>query len=345
MLASTDEHWHAASTQAHWNESFYFNAFDAKSRLGCAVRVGLTPSTARRDGFVCLYLPDQSSGFIRADEPAGDESPIAAGGIELDCVEPLARWHIAYDGPIHHYPYARAACGGDILCTLDSDAPTKHLVLDLEVEALSAAVDYEQRSVRLRPIRELLRFGKRGGVLRAIRRTLRGLAALPAMMRAHHYEQSMTVRGTVRVDGKPTAFSGHGQRDHSWGVRDMGVPAGWRWVSCQFGEDLSFNATEVDVLGLRVQSGFVHGGGQTEPLECWGYRARYDTNPHWPDSMDLWLKTKSGRHVALEANVYTPLPVIADPDSRDVLVTAARARYLWEGRRADGMVEVMERLA
>ena len=61
--------------------------------------------------------------------------------------------------------------------------------------------------------------------------------------------------------------------------------------------------------------------------------------------MDLWLKTKSGRQITLEAKVTTPLPVIADPESRDVLVTAARAEYRWEGLTADGVVEFMERLS
>ena len=165
------------------------------------------------------------------------------------------------------------------------------------------------------------------------------------MMGAHHYEQSMTARGTLTVDGERHAIDGHGQRDHSWGVRDMSVPASWRWVSCQFGDDLCFNATQVDVLGMRVQSGFVYTGRETEALGRWGYEATLSTNPSWPDSMDLWLQTKSGRRIALEAKVTTPLPVVADPESQDVLVTAARAEYRWEGRTASGMVEVMERLS
>ena len=343
-LESTDEHWHASTKQAHWNESFYFNVLDTDAGWGCAVRVGASPNAGNRDGFICLYLPDHTTGFIRTSQRLdGDESRIVAGGIELRCAEPFGRWHITYDGPIDHYD--RAASSEDILRTLDTNAPAKHLELDLEVERLSAAVDYDDRSVRMRPIGEMLRLGKRGSTLRTIRRTLRALGALPAMMGAHHYEQSMTARGTVTVDGERHLIAGHGQRDHSWGVRDMGVPASWRWASCQFGQDLCFNATQVDVLGMRVRSGFVHGAGETEALDSWGYEATHDTSPYWPDSMDLWLKTKSGRHITLEAKVTTPLPVIADPESRDVLVTAARAEYRWEGRTADGVVEFMERLS
>ena len=343
MLEPTDEHWHASTKQAHWNESFYFNAFDTAAGWGCAVRVGASPNACTRDGFVCLFLPDHTTGFIRTSQQlTGDESRIVAGGIEPVCAEPFERWRITYDGPIHHY--SRAASSSDILCTLTS-APEKHLVLELELEALSTVVDYEDRSVRMRPVSELVRFGKRGNTLRTIQRTLRALGALPAMMGAQHYEQSMSMRGTLTVDGERHTIAGYGQRDHSWGVRDMGVPASWRWVSCQFGDDLCFNATQVDLLGMRVQSGFVYAAGETEAIDRWGYDATHDTSPYWPDSMEVRLETKSGREITLAAKVTTPLPVIAEPDRADVLVTAARAEYRWKGRTADGVVEFMERLS
>lgn len=344
MLQRADEHWHAPTKQTHWNESFYFNAFDTDAGWACAVRVGVSPNVGTRDGFVCLYLPDDTTAFVRTSEVLRpDESRIASEAIELRCVEPFRRWQIQYDGPIHHY--ARTTSSSDIYRTLDGSAPERHLVLALEVEGLTSAIDYDDRLVRMRPLGEILPFANPGSALQALRRTFRALRALPAMMGAHHYEQSMAVRGTLTVDGESHAFEGYGQRDHSWGVRDMRVPASWRWVSCQFDEELCFNATQVDVLGMRVQSGFVHVAGEAEALGGWGYDAREDRSPYWPDALDLWLKTKSGRRIELAAEVTTPLPVIADPRCRDVLVTAARADYRWEGRTASGMVEFMERLS
>jgi predicted secreted hydrolase len=164
------------------------------------------------------------------------------------------------------------------------------------------------------------------------------------MMKAHHYEQSGAIRGTVTVDGEATAIAGVGQRDHSWGVRDMRAPASWRWLSCQFGEGLCFNATQVDVLGMRVQGGFVLHGGVTEALESWRYEATHTTSSFWPDTLGVVLTAKSGARFALEAEVTTPLPVIATTQSDDVLVTAARAKYRWGAQTADGMVEFMEQL-
>ena len=73
-LESTDEHWHASTKQAHWNESFYFNVLDTDAGWGCAVRVGASPNAGNRDGFICLYLPDHTTGFIRTSQRLdGDE--------------------------------------------------------------------------------------------------------------------------------------------------------------------------------------------------------------------------------------------------------------------------------
>jgi hypothetical protein len=343
MLEPADEHWHPSTKHAHWNESFYFNCFDEETGWACAARVGITPNGGERDGFICLYLPDHTTGFVRLSQPVGEVGArIAVGGIEARCLEPFRTWRISYDGPIHHFN--EPASDADLRRTLDASRPTKHLKLDLEVNALHPPFDYDKRTIRMRPVGDLIRGAASGDPLRTLQRTFRALVALPAMMGAHHYEQSGTVRGTVEIDGQESVIHGFGQRDHSWGVRDMRAPANWRWLSCQFGDDLSFNATQVDVLGMRVQGGFVSHDGITEALASWRYETARATSSFWPDAIGVVLTAKSGHQFALAAEVVTPLPVIAQTENDDVLVTAARAKYKWGGQTADGMVEFMEQL-
>jgi hypothetical protein len=343
MLEPADEQWHQPTKHPHWNESFYFNLFDTETGWACATRVGVTPNADEQDGFICLYLPDQTTGFIRTSQSLDeDRSRIASGGIEVRCVEPLRSWHVQYDGPIHHF--AEPATNEGLRRTLDPSAPTKHLQLDLELRSLHAPFDYDKRTIGMRPLGELFRGATSGNPLRTAHKALRALVALPAMIGAHHYEQSVTVRGTITLDGHPCSVRGLGQRDHSWGVRDMRAPANWRWLSCQFGETLCFNATQVDVLGMRVQGGFVLHDGLTEALESWRYEATHSVSSFWPDTLGVVLTTKSGSQFAIEAKVVTPLPVIARTEDDDVLVTAARAKYHWGGQTADGMVEFMEQL-
>ena len=344
MLELADEQWHSPTKHRHWNESFYFNFFDQATGWACAARVGVTPHAGERDGFICLYLPDQTTGFIRLTEPIGVlGEEIRAAGIELGCVEPFHTWRIRYDGPILHF--SEPASDADLRRTLDASRPSKHLKLDLEVSAAHPPFDYDERSIRPRPFKEFSRRFAREKPLRTLQRNFHALLALPSMMGAHHYEQSGTVRGTLEMDGASVKIDGVGQRDHSWGVRDMRAPASWRWLSCQFGAELSFNATQVDLLGMRVQGGFIMHDGTAEALTSWRCEPTYGSSAFWPDAVGLVLTAKSGYQFALEAQVVTPLPVVVKTEREDVLVTAARAKYVWGERVAHGMVEFMEQVS
>lgn len=342
MLKRSDEHWHEATGHPHWNESFYFNFFDSEKRWACATRVGATPNADEEDGFICLYLPDQTTGFVRTSQSLSNRTRIAAEQIEFRCRTPLEVWEIRYDGPIHHF--AEVASDDNVRRTLSKDAPSKHLVLDLEFQAKHEPFDYDKRSVGMRPVGDVIRSLGSGNFFGKLRSTLRTVRTLPSMMEAHHYEQSGVIHGTVSIDGEAVSLEGLGQRDHSWGVRDMRAPANWRWMSCQFGDNLCFNATQVDVLGMRVQGGFVLHDGVVEVLESWHYDATHRSSRFWPDEVQLVLNAKSGQEFALSAEVVTPLPVVAETQDDPVLVTAARARYRWGERTADGMVEFMEQL-
>lgn len=344
MWEAKDERWHEPNKHPSWNESFYFNVFDADSGWACAARVGATPSSNERDGFVCLYLPDHTTGFVRTRQPLeADDTGIAAGNLELRCIEPFREWQIRYDGPIHHFE--TPAADDDLYRTLDPTAPTKRLQLSLQARGIHEPFDYDERSMGMRPVSDMMKSALSRGPWRTARRTFRTLGTLPAMTRAHHYEQSMQVRGTVTLDGDSTEIAGLGQRDHSWGVRDMRAPTRWRWLSCQLGDDFCFNATQVDLLAMRVQAGFVQLDGATERLTSWRYEAQHGASSFWPDQVSIVLVTESGREVALDAEVVTPLPVIARTEGEDAVVTASRAIYRHGDRTGVGMVELMEQLA
>ena len=73
-----------------------------------------------------------------------------------------------------------------------------------------------------------------------------------------HYEQALTVSGTLTKSGATRAISCLGHRDHSWGFRDESLIAGWNWVAVQF-PDKTFNFSEVrlDGGGSPLRRGFV----------------------------------------------------------------------------------------
>lgn len=343
MLLPQDEHWHEPTPARHFNESFYFNAFDRDGGWAVATRVGVTPSTQERDGFVCVYLPDDSTAFVETEERADrGVDLIRAGGLDYVCVEPFEKWRIRYDGPVHHLE--TRATESDLQWTQDPSRATRHLVLDLEVRPTHPPIDYDERSVRPRGLTDLARGAMSGNPLRTLARVAHATRMLPSMIGAHHYEHATRVRGTVTLDGRSSSFEGHGQRDHSWGVRDMNVPTRWRWLSCQFGDALSFNAVQVDVLAMRVQGGFVLREGSAEPVVRWRLEPTSAAHRYWPEHLKATLVTKGGSQLEVEADISAPLPVVARSPSRSTLVTAARAVYRFGDLVADGMVECMEQL-
>jgi hypothetical protein len=80
----------------------------------------------------------------------------------------------------------------------------------------------------------------------------------------NHYEQALTVDGTLTKDGVSRPISCFGHRDHSWGYRDETNIAGWNWIAVQF-PDKTINVSQVRVAGMKPMSrGFVsEAGGNT----------------------------------------------------------------------------------
>ena len=104
---------------------------------------------AKRTVFICLYLPDDTTGFVRTSQPLGDRADIATGNLEFRCREPFDVWEVRYDGPIHHF--LERASHENVRRTLSKDTATRRLRLDLEFRAKHEPFDYDKRRVSLRP--------------------------------------------------------------------------------------------------------------------------------------------------------------------------------------------------
>jgi hypothetical protein len=125
----------------------------------------------------------------------------------------------------------------------------------------------------------------------------------------------------------------------------MRVPANWRWLSCQFGETLCFNATQVDVLALRVSGGYVFYQGELDVVRRWSCWPRYQGGSLWPRSVQIHLETRGGQRFQLQAKTLAHIPVLATAGRYVTLVTASRGCYNWQGQTAHGIVEFMEQLS
>jgi hypothetical protein len=340
----SDEKTHPPGPHKHWNESFYLNFFDARDQYSGASRISFFPNQAFADGFVCMFLPDGATGFIRVWEACENHSNRSStGAIEHICLEPFKKWRLRYDGPIYYFP--EPARMGDFAQSVLTDLPSRQLSLDLEFNAIHEPFDFHASMKRA-----LLSSGELIGKLRPayflnhLGPAIRKVRLIRTMSGAQHYEHAGRISGTIKVDGETYDISGCGQRDHSWGVRDMRVPNVWRWFSCQFGDELCFNATEVKLLAFRVSGGYVYHEGNAEPIADWSLEADMDESGRWAKAVTLSLVSQSGKHFRIKGEAEANIPVIVNTGGYVSMVNEARARFKWNDKTAYGISEFMGQL-
>jgi hypothetical protein len=328
----------------HWNESFYANGFDPQRRLGVVSRIAFSPNQGFADGFLFLYLPDGTTGFIRTWEQCPDHrGRNRVGPIEHVCVEPFKQWRLRYRGPIYHFE--DPARMGDFMQSMLTDIPRKAVDLELRFEAIHDVFDFHASMKR-----EWLSAAELAAKLRPrylfahLEPALRKLTLLRTMSGAQHYEHAGRIEGEVRLDGVTHDVRGFGQRDHSWGVRDMRVPANWRWFSGQFGDELCFNAIKVEVLALRASGGYVYHGGQVAALTGWSYEAEMTAPRQGPKRVSLVLECGPGRRFELRGTARSNIPVIALTGGSAAVVNEAYTQFVWGDKTGHGVSEFMEQL-
>jgi hypothetical protein len=259
------------------------------------------------------------------------------------CLEPFKHWRLHYEGPIYYF--VEPASMGDFTQSVLTELPTRQISLDMEFRAMHEPFDFHASMKRgLLSASELIGKLRPAYFLNHLGPAIRKVKLIRTMSGAQHYEHAGRISGTIKVDGEAHEISGYGQRDHSWGVRDMRVPNAWRWFSCQFEDDLCFNATEVKLLAFRVSGGYIYHDGRSEPLADWSIEAEMDESGRWAKAVSLSLISQSGNQFRIEGEATANIPVIVNTGGYVGMVNEARARFSWNGKTAYGISEFMGQL-
>ena len=97
-LEPQDEFPHDPGDAKNYNESMYFNVFDAKAKTGGWFRIGNRPNENYAEMSVCLYLPDGRVAFMFGRPNITGNSEMNAGGLKVEVVEPFKRLRVTYSG-------------------------------------------------------------------------------------------------------------------------------------------------------------------------------------------------------------------------------------------------------
>lgn len=246
MLLDSDDLMHPNTGEQNFNESAYYNFYDAACRLGGFVRVGNRPNEGYAEMTVCLYLPDGTVAFMFKRPEIHDNERLAAAGLAFEVRTPFREHHVRYDGPccLLKRPF-------DLFDPRRAFTENLHrpVTLDLRYEGLSPGFGGEPREERN---------GEwvSGRVERAGQEFARG-----------HLEQHGRASGRVVIDGTEYAVDGYGLRDHSWGPRYWQAPRYYRWLTMNFGPDAGIAAAlTVQRDGSEVHGGYIYRRGEPNRL-------------------------------------------------------------------------------
>jgi hypothetical protein len=221
-----DEGRHDPGPEALWNESWYFDAISDAGELGLYVRLGRVPNEDLCLYTACICGPGRPSIMLVDAAAPLPPSDDDAQAIRIDGLH--AEQHCLE--PLACY---RVTLDGTAAAHADPSAPLR----GQQGEPIAISLDLEWET---------------DGIPYSWRQSTR-------------YEIPCRVTGTVRIGDEEIAFSGPGQRDHSWGSRDWWA-VDWMWSALHLEDGTRTHAVGVPQMpGYGV--GYLQRDGELTEIE------------------------------------------------------------------------------
>jgi hypothetical protein len=318
-LEPQDEYPHAPDAAANYNESMYFNMFDATSKVGGWFRIGNRPNEGYAEFTVCLYLPGGRVGFMSGRPKIHGNTEMNAGGLKIEVIEPFKRLRVTYDGELVllDRPYEMAH-------------PSKAFRENPRV-ACAVALDYEGASPMF------------GG--EPVTASGGAVAVDPEKSFAKaHYEQHMTAKGHFAVGAERFEVVGLGLRDKSWGPRHWQAVSWYRYCPMNFGPDFAMMIS----LAEGRSSGMVFKDGVYDLITETSIESDWDENGY-QTALRSHVKTQSGAEYDVTGKVVSLIPLRnrrKSPDGVELTtrITEGMTEYRCNGRVGYGLSEYLDQI-
>ncbi|MEM9035108.1 MAG: hypothetical protein AAGD18_10990 [Actinomycetota bacterium] len=322
VLRPQDEYPHEPDEAINYNESMYLNGFDLEAEVGGWFRIGNRVNEGYAEMTVCLYLPDGRVGFMYQRPQIDTNDRMAAGGLEIEVVEPFEHLTVTYDGKV---------------CLLEEPGqmanpreafranPSVACEVRLDVRGVSpmygGAPEYEDGS----PVE---------------------VDAAKSFAKAH-YEQHTAVTGTITVGDAALSLDGLGLRDKSWGPRYWQAISWYRWLPMVFSPDFAVMLSVVDGGDRQRRSGMVLEGDQYHLIRDCRIESDYDTDGY-QTAMRCWAQTDEAEY-EIEGEVISLIPLRnrrTTPEGAPLhtRITEAMTRFECDGRTGIGMSEYLDQI-
>ena len=323
-LEPSDEYMHPLEDASNFNESMYFNVYDAAENVGGFLRLGNRANEGYAEMTTCLYLPDGRVGFMFGRPEISDNDAFDAGGMRFDVVKPFEDLQTSYRGKV-------ALLDEPLQMADPRKAFTENPWVDAEVEldyrGLSPMWGGEPVNDDGSPIKEIPGEGFARG----------------------HYEQHVGARGTIRVGDEEWPVDGYGLRDHSWGPRYWQSPWWYRWLTMNFDEDAGFVISIVTGRdGSQRIGGVALEDGEYRSIE----RADIETEWKGADSYHQEIRATANteeRDYEIEGTVLNLIPLRnrrKTPNGEQLVtrISEGMTEWRWDGRTGYGLSEYLDQI-
>ena len=268
-----DDYTHPLGPESNFNESVYFNFFDRQAQRGGFIRMGNRANEGYAEMTVILFNSDGSAFFNYKKPEIDNNDGWDAGGTRVEVVTPGEVVRTIYEGSALYL--ADPTQMKDPGKAFKSN-PFRKLKLDLTHTGVGPLYGHVGEA------------GDGNDFARA------------------HYEQHMSVQGTVQVEGETALeISGHGVRDHSWGPRFWQSIRSYRWITGNFGDDMGM---VLSVVGDR-KGGMFHKGDEFIQVADLDLQSEYDKESGFHRRLvaDVTLQNGDQHQVVGEVKGYIPL--------------------------------------
>lgn len=299
-----------------WNESYYFFWSDTETELAGFSRIGVRTNYGYVEGLHGVYLGGTRVGFFHEKRPIEKGgSGLYAGGLRFECVEPMQRWKLKFNGELDDIS------NGKILETPRKLRPSdwrkkSQLDLELDFEGFGTAAMFEIHDNQ------------------------------------EHLEHHGAIKGHLKIDGIDREISGYCFRDKGLGPRTWkpispdfpkadGAPATFiKWLEAPFGPDFCFSAIlTVQVDGSHRGEGLAVVDGANEFMADLVAESTYLPNSALHDTIIL-SGSIGGKSFSIKGQVINHIPTKIPLTDNVILVTEGLIRWtLPDGRETLGIAE------
>ncbi|MGV0793199.1 DUF7065 domain-containing protein [Mycolicibacterium sp. XJ1819] len=122
----------------------------------------------------------------------------------------------------------------------------------------------------------------------------------PPYPKAHHFDQTGRVTGTIRLDGESIPVDCFAMRDRSWGPRpERGYRrVGYTWAAGPELSLLTFTAPSAEDSVEQIYSGYLRRGDRLDRLVAGTRRVERDPVEGWVVGIDVEAETEGGERIS-----------------------------------------------